>query len=419
MQTPARRGLLALLRENRGYRNLWLAQLVSLIGDFFNLTALQTLVSGGAPEGETGKALGMLFLNYTLPAFLLGPFAGVIVDRSDRRHVMIGCDLARAAVAFSFCFLTGPGQLPLLYAGVACLFAFSAFFEPSRAALLPDLVAREDLATANELQAATWSIAFAFGAALGGVVTSAFGFGAAFTVNALSFVASALLVMGIGPGVGARPAGHQREGFFAELRTGLRYIFNDRSTLALLTVKPAWCLGNSLSMVLVIFGSKVFPIGKGGAASIGILSSSRAMGTLLGPIASRFLTRGQPPRMWRAIPFAYLVGATFALLFSRSSSLAECCAYLVLTHLGGSTLWIFSMVLLQARVPGPMRGRVFSTEQMAYTLAMGASYGAMGLAMDWWHLSPRGMGEVLSVVFAVPGLIWLAMSLTWPREPLP
>jgi len=196
----------------------------------------------------------------------------------------------------------------------------------------------------------------------------------------------------------------------------LRYIRDEHPVLALLTVKPAWCLGNALSMVLVVFGSKVFPIGKGGATSIGILSSSRAIGTLLGPIASRALTRGQPPRMWRAIPFAYLVGAAFAFLFSRSSSLPEACVWLVLTHLGGSTLWIFSMVLLQARVPGAMRGRVFSAEQMAYTLAMGTSYGVAGLAMDTWHLSPRAMGAGLAVVFAVPGLIWLLASLTWKLE---
>lgn len=408
-------GFRALLGTYRGYRNLWLAQLVSLIGDFFNLTALQTLVSSAAPAGATGSALGTLFLCNTLPAFFLGPVAGVIVDRHDRRRVMILCDLARALIALSFCFVCDREHLPQLYAGVGVLFAFSAFFEPARSALLPDLVPKEHLAVAGELQAATWSISFALGASLGGLVTSTLGFEAAFAINAASFVGSALLVTAIGPGIGAEHATGARAGFLAELREGLAYIRATPGVLPLLTVKPAWCLGNALSMLMVIFGSKVFPLGKNGALSIGLMSTARAIGTLLGPIASRALARGQPSRMWAAIPIAYTVSACFVFLFSRSTSLPEACAWLVLTHLGGSTLWIFSMVLLQQRVHGAMRGRVFSTEQMAYTLTMGTSYGVFGQIVDAWHLSPRQLGAGIGTVILVPGLLWAAHRARAPH----
>lgn len=407
-------GIRELLRANPGYRNLWLAQSVSLIGDFFNLTALQTLVGSAAPPGASGRALGTLFLCYTLPAFVLGPVAGVIVDRHDRRRVMIACDAARALIALAFCLVSDREHLPLLYVGVAALFAFSAFFEPARSALLPDLVPREHLAAASELQAATWSISFALGASLGGLVTSTFGFATAFAVNAASFLGSALLVTAIGPGHGSEHVTGARAGFWADLTAGLSYIRAEAGVLALLSVKPAWCLGNALSMLMVIFGSRVFPLGRDGAVSIGLMSTARAVGTFLGPIASRALARGQTARMWGAIPIGYLVGALFAFLFSRSSSLSEACCWLVLTHLGGSTLWIFSMVLLQARVPGPMRGRVFATEQMAYTLAMGTSYGTFGLAVDAWQLSPRQLGAALAVVYLVPGLIWAASRALRP-----
>lgn len=403
-----------LLAANPGYRKLWLAQSVSLVGDFFNLTALQTLVGSAAPPGATGRALGTLFLCYTLPAFLLGPVAGVIVDRHDRRRVMIACDVARALIALSFCLVSDREHLPYLYVGVALLFAFSAFFEPARSALLPDLVPAKHLAVASELSAATWSISFAVGASLGGLVTSTFGFATAFAVNAASFLCSAVLVTAVGPGHGAEHVAGQRRGFLTELTAGLEYIRTEAGVLALLSVKPAWCLGNALSMLMVMFGSRVFPLGRDGAVSIGLMSTARALGTLLGPIASRALARGDPGRMWAAIPIAYLVGALFAFLFSRSTSLGEACAWLVLTHLGGSTLWIFSMVLLQAQVPGPMRGRVFATEQMAYTLAMGASYGFFGLAVDAWQLSPRQLGAALAVVFLVPGLLWSAARVFRP-----
>lgn len=398
----------SVLTTNARFRDLWLAQFVSLVGDFFSMTALQTLVAASAPAGGEGRSLGGLLVCYTAPAILIGPFAGVLVDRFDRRRVMIACDLVRALLALSLCGLTAREHLPVLYAVVFAMMSFSTFFEPAKSAVMPDLLRHDELAPANALYAATWSIAFGVGAALGGIVTSAFGFNAAFTVNALSFVISALLVLRIGPV--HTTAGKEPAGWLADFAGGLRYMWEDRPTFALLTVKPAWCLAHGLSLLLVVYGSKIFPVGEGGAVSIGLLSACRAIGTLLGPIGSRALTGNEHPRMWRAIAFGYLIGGAAAFGFSAAGSLLLAGLCLIVVHTGGSTIWMTSHTLLQARVPGPMRGRVFSTELTLYTLAMGGSYLVTGFTLDAVGAGPRVIVKALGCVLLVVGAVWIKLG---------
>src|SRR5512143_1367822 len=128
---------LSFLQLRPKFRSLWLAQVISLTGDWFNTIASVIIVNRYA---ASGLAVGGLFIARSIPPFLLSPVAGVVADRFDRRKVLILSDLLRAGIVISFLWVDRPERLWLLYVLTVLQFSVSSFFEPARAALVPALV---------------------------------------------------------------------------------------------------------------------------------------------------------------------------------------------------------------------------------------------------------------------------------------
>ena len=198
-----------LLRGNHNYRNLWLAKLISFLGDWFNLLASAALIT---QLTGSGTAISGLFLARFLPLFLMSPVAGVVADRFSRRQIMIASDVLRALTVLCFLFIRSADQIWLLYVLTALQFSLSAFFVPAERALLPSVVEDDDLVTANALDGFTWSTMLAIGSLLGGLATAAFGKETAFVLDALTFLLSAWFVSRINiPALTARAAGSTRQ----------------------------------------------------------------------------------------------------------------------------------------------------------------------------------------------------------------
>ena len=192
---------LTLLRTRPYYRYLWLASVVSMLGDWFNAIATVILVN---KYTDSGTAVGALFLARSLPPFLLGPLAGVIADRFNRKWILILTDLSRAVIVLGFLFVNSPERAWLIYALSIAQFMVSAFFEPARAAIMPSVVeGNNELLLANTLSSATWSAMLAFGAAIGGFTAAVFGASTALIIDALSFLLSAGLATMVVLPVGA------------------------------------------------------------------------------------------------------------------------------------------------------------------------------------------------------------------------
>ena len=178
----------ALLFHNPQFRRLWIAQVVSQLGDWFNAVAVYALLLDLTGSATLVAAMMVVQL---LPLALVGPLAGVVVDRMSRRTLMIGADLARAVLFAGLVFVRSADQIWLAFLLVTLGVIATAFFEPARTAMLPDVVPRESLITANALSAATWAVMLAVGASVGGAMTVLVGRDAAFICNGLSFLASA------------------------------------------------------------------------------------------------------------------------------------------------------------------------------------------------------------------------------------
>ena len=413
-EASRRVGYVELLRGNRDFRRLWVGRLISQTGDWFNSVALFTLLLNLTGSGE---AVGLVLIIKLLPQFFVGPLAGVVADRFNRKTIMIWADVLRGLLVFGFLFVERAEQVWIVYALSALGIILSSFFEPAESAAVPMIVKRGELIAANALGGATWSVTLAFGAALGGAVTDLFGRNTAFVIDAISFFISAAFIWATRIPPLARPERDRAAPLswlevtgVADMIEGARYLKTNPHVIALLLVKTGWGLGGGVLLLLTIFGRDIFPLGRDGSASIGLLYAARGTGALVGPMIARWITNDSPRTMRRTISIAFFVSAVFYLLFSGSPSLMLALLFVIGAHSGGSVQWVFSTTLLQLAVPNRFLGRVFALEMGLLTLAMSVSTYATGWGLDHAGYSPRQMAAWLGVAFLIPGVAWLALQ---------
>ena len=352
-----------------------------------------------------------------LPVAIVGPVAGVVVDRVNRRRLMIAADLVRGVLILGLLLVRRSDQVWIAYVVMALTVSASAFFEPARTATIPNITSDEELLPANALSAATWSAMLAAGASIGGLVTAVAGRNIAFAVNAASFFLSAYFIgrtqYDARPAITQRPEGPLALTGISDLVEGLRYIRREPHVAALICVKAGWGLAGGVLLLLTIFGQRVFPIGSGAAAGIGILYGARGLGAGLGPITLRWILGQQSRMLRRTIGPAFFMVGVFYMALAGAPSLAVAALCVLCAHFGGSILWVFSTVLLQLEVPDRFRGRVFAAELALVTLVTSASSYWTGYELDHVGRSPRTLSFALGVMFCVPGALWLAIQPRW------
>lgn len=401
----------ALLRDNRNYRWLWLGQVVSQLGDWFNAIAVYALLldlTGSA------TAVATMMLVQQLPSALLGPWAGALVDRFDRRRVMIAADICRAVIILGLIFVDDVQHIWLAYLVVGATVMGTSFFEPARSAILPSLVSRAELLPANSLASATWSVMLAIGASLGGLVAQAFGRDTAFVLNSASFLASAVFLAQIRMPARA-PAGPLATaamgGNGAGLRAGLAFLRTERRILGFVSIKGAWAMAGGVLLLLTVYGERVFRVGEGAAGGIGILYAARGLGAGLGAWVVKAWLGSDERRLARGIAPAYaFVGLCYSGL-ALAPSIWFAALSIVGAHAAGSVLWVASTVLLQLNVPDHLRGRVFAIDLAGLTFMTGASGYVTAFALDHSSLGPRALAGVIAGLFLIPASIW------WRRRP--
>src|SRR5262247_1904380 len=180
-------GYIDLLRRNRSFRQLWLGQVVSQMGDWFDTIALYTIILNLT---GSGRDVGLLLVARFVPSFFFGPISGVVADRFSRRTIMIVSDVLRAFVVLGFLFVRRADQLWIIYVLTVFQLGLSTFFEPAKTAVIPSIVSDRELVAANAISSVTWSVMLTLGAAIGGIITGWFGTNVAFILDALTFALS-------------------------------------------------------------------------------------------------------------------------------------------------------------------------------------------------------------------------------------
>lgn len=410
-------GVLGLLRRNPAFARLWLAMAVSQAGDWLSRVAVLSLIAslGGVDAlGPVGMLYGMELSLRLLPTGFMAPLAGPVADRLSRRLVMVLADLARAVVVLCLLFVDEPGDLPLLYGLVALQTGLAVFFDAARSAALPSVVRREDLLDAHAISAATWSTMLAVGAFSGALVLAAVGTRGVFIADAITFVVSALLLIGLPL---AAPAGNARLPWRRVLSgKDMAAALGHARELGIgrvLAIKSLWGMAGGFLVLLSVLGSERFGTPGAGVEeagmAIGTLYAARGVGTGLGPLFARRFGGGTDRALVRAVAVGFWVAALGYGILPWATTMTAACLLVALAHTGGSAIWVSSTVLWQRHVSDAFRGRVHALEFLGLTL----SFTFWGLGLGWVTDRTGSVDVALAVGAAaafLTGIFWLVWS---------
>jgi MFS family permease len=395
--------LLALLRQNRNYRYTWMAQVVSEVGDYFNNIAVFALVM---EKSSSGLIVSGVMLSRAIPAVLAGPVAGVLLDRLDRKRIMIASDLIRAVVALAFVLTIHQPRPWLLYALSAVLMFASPFFSAGRAAILPTIATDDELHTANSLTQTTQSATLTAGTLLAGFSAARFGYQWAFIVNSLSFAFSAWAIWQIAVPEGFRAkvlAGTHRQHPFHDFREGLAYMRSVPLMMGIAMISVGWAMGGGAAQILfALFGEQVF---HRGAAGIGAIWGSAGVGLMIGGVIGHLAGRRASFTAYkRAVTISYLVhGATY-MLFSQVESYRGALVCMMFSRIGMNVTSVLNNAQLLRHTPDRFRGRVFSTMESLRWSVMIVSMAAAGIASQ--YTGPRTIGLIAGALGSLTAVAW-------------
>lgn len=395
----------ALLRNNRDFRRLYAAQLISFAGDWFATVALLGL----ALELSGSAAVAALILVLQTGSFALAsPIAGVLADRIDRRRLLVAADVARVPIALAFLLARGPDTLWIAFVALVLLSICGAIFEPASSAALPNLVEPHELGEANVLLGSAWGTMLAVGAALGGLVAATLGRDAAFTIDALSFALSAVLIVGITkPFQREHESGHAQAhtGLGSSLRVVIDFARHNRLVASLLLSKTMFGVGTGVVAMLAVFGDQVFGEGDVG---IGLLFAARGLGAFIGPFLARAVVGVEDRGLLVGIAGSVVTVVVSYALFPLAPTIWIAALCVFAAHLGGGAQWMLSTLGLQRSTPDSIRGRVFSFDYGLVTLTIALSSVLAGILAE--TLTPEAAVWTMVALVAVSGTTWVWFS---------
>ncbi len=395
------------LRDNPNYRYTWMGQVVSEAGDHFNSIAVLSLA---IHLTGSGMAVGGVMMARTVSAIVAGPIAGVVLDRFDRKRIMIASDLIRAVIAAAFVLVLTHHQRWLLYVLSGLLMFASPFFTSGRSAILPRITSGEEMHTANALTQTTAWLTLSFGTLLGGISTMQFGYEWAFIVNALSFVFSAAAIWRLKSAEGHfrpdRQAAHQQHSagaYWADFADSLRYMRSTPLILAIALAWVGWATGGGAAQILfTLYGELVF---KRGPAGIGIIWSAAGFGLVAGGFFAHWLGKRISFVGYRhTISLAFFIHGGAYILFAVMPTIYLASLFVGLSRVAMGTINVLNRTMLLTHVPDRYRGRVFSTAETMMNATMMVSLAIASIATQ--SVPTRTIGVVAGCLSASVAFFW-------------
>lgn len=401
----------AVLR-NSEFLKLWVGQIISALGDSVAYMGLSFLILYRL--GGTAVDVGKMMIAATIPTLFLGPLAGVFVDRWSRRRVMIAADVVRGLIYLAMPFAS---SLAWVYVGIFCASVMSRFFNPAKSAIVPSLVAPDELMAAAGLNQTSGAVVSIVGPALGGALAGAFGPGAALAANAISFFVSGLLIAVIrvderagrsgsavpATGAPARPLA----AVLRQLGDGLRFIGRQR-VVRFYTgffATCMLCLGG-INVLFVPFAKDVLGFN---IQMIGLSESSQAVGGLVGAVLVTLIAG-------RVRPAGLISGSVIAiglLVAAFGLNRAPLPALLLVAGVGAALAALnipFSAEMLKL-IPDEVRGRVWAAFGAATD---GCSLISMGVLPA---IATRiGLVPVITAIGVAVGLLGAVATIVGPSR---
>jgi len=380
----------ASVARSPAYFPLWLSQLVSNFGDTLHYVALVVLVFRLT---GTGAAVAALVAAEIVPVLLLGPIAGVIIDRFSRKAILIGADLVRAALAFSLIWPQGAWHAYAVAAGLA---AGGAFFGPTVQAVLPALTTEDQRLAANSVSHSTEQVVQIVAAAIAGGLIALIGTAPVFGLNALTFAVSAALIarLRIPAHAGEIDADAKRgmSSYVTDARAGLAFALRDPLLFRLLLVQSiaSFAVGATSAMLVVLSERHLRQPPSGFAW----LLLAIGLGALVGPLIPNLFAGNRHSAWWLFLP--YVIRGVGDILIAVFVSVPLALALLFIYGVNASIGGVVFGTMLQGYVPDAVRGRIFTL-----------------LDVDWsaFSLLSLAFGSLMVSAVGVRPLFWTGGAL--------
>lgn len=389
-----------LIRRNINFRNFWYGQLISQMGDRIHTLAVIWLVYSWY---NSGAAVGAVLIASTLPAFLISPFAGNILDKYNRKRIMIICDFIRSFFVLGLAVLAyfDKINLPVILIFTVIISIGAAFFNPATMAIMPSIVEKDDLTQANAFYQLSISASGALGFMAGSGLIALIGVPAAFLLNGVSFSLSAFFVFRI-----------IYKHLPVKLKTSFMHDF-----------KEGWKITKGIPLIVRLFGPiivinfflaalfilvPVFAEGvfKRGSTGLGLMMTSLTLGMFLGAMV---MSKGKPKIKTFILLFSSLlfIGGAFLAMSLFSNFYLHLIMY-VFIGMSLNVSNISLMALFQKIVPNEVRGKVFGLLTSASVSAQPISYGIMGLITE--SASPSAILMFCSVALTATAIFFLTIK---------
>jgi MFS family permease len=392
----------SLLRNVRFLR-LWIGQGTSFVGDAVSMVALVVLV---VQITGSASAVGGALVARLLPT-IASPLAGVLADRVDRRVVLVASDLARAVLVLGLAFAR---DLATIYVLVFLMGLARAFFNPTVRAAFPSVVGGGDLTRANALISGTFSVSETVGPALGGLLVATVGLDAAFILDAVTYLISAVL-LSLTPL--ARP---QRKdgnaGFGEDLKAGFAYLAGARVPLAIVIGAFLTVLTINITIPAEVFLAK--ETFEAGNAGYGLLVGLYGGGMILG--SALIATFGDRIRLLPFYFFGILISALALVGAGLSPAFIFALGALVVAGAANGIDNVTTDTILQKRVPDAFLGRVFSVRFLGFSAGEVLAYPLGGAIVD--ASGVRFTYLLAGAATAAAGLIVLLFLASLPTRDL-
>jgi MFS family permease len=405
-----------LLRRNRSFRRLWVGQVISELGNWFNFIAalgVVRVVSHAAPEVTT-----ILLIVRLVPFTLFAPLAGAFVDRWSRRTVMIATDLLRVLVALGFLFVRGPEDLWIAYSCTALLSFFGAFFEAAKNAAVPNITGEKDLLAGNALMFSSRFLLMSLGAALGGWTAAYVGYQAAFIINAISFLGSAYSVWLVPdeetrskqPAVADTRSRYR--GYWTDIKEGWGYIVRHRPVATILGTNILWATGGgATNFIMDRLGALVFASANNVSAdsAVAALYFASGLGLFIGMMIARrvgvhFALKGTTVGF---IGWSLILQGVFFAAVGVSPGLWIAGLTMVVSRVLVGAEFAVQETMLMRLVPDKLRGRVSTTDRASELLIWTFSTAGAGWSLQ--AISPRTLTIVCGLLSGTAGIGWLIL----------
>ena len=399
-------GYVSFFLRNSKFRRLWFASVISWIGEWFNTIALFFLI---LEYSGSELLLGILF-SVRMALFAISqPIVGVMADRFDRKKLMVFSNILQVGFALSFLLVDGEEDMWWLIGVSGVMMLLHGFYVTAERAALPNIVADEDLLTANAISSASWSASLCIGAMLGGIVVSEWGTDAAFILDALTFVVGALFLipMKIPQTIDEKLMGPIFSTAFRNIKTGWKRIKEDKRLLRLVFAKSSWNLAGAglAGVFLVLAGGDID--GYGAAFGFGLFFFARGIGTGIGPLMARTFFKDQ--NKWPAL-IGLLVSLSgffyFFVGFTLDITLPLTILLIIMAHAASGANWVLSTVLTQMWVEDEVRGRVFSMDMLILGASAALSTTTAGFLVDWYGLQIKEGMMLFSIIMIITGLVF-------------